>query len=70
MKLIENWKDSYKLNSVQLAFLLALVNILVCFLPLLQQYITPFMYSLSNAVLASLIILLRVKSQAASVEQP
>lgn len=68
MKLIDDWKQSYRLNSVQLAAALVVANIAVCFLPLLQNNITPFAYAAANAVLGSLIIVLRLKSQAAPVE--
>ncbi|MBO0165069.1 hypothetical protein J0692_22735 [Vibrio alginolyticus] len=61
--LINNWKQAYKLWSVQCALAIALVNVLLAVLPSLQDYMTVTIYAVLNAVLAGGIAVLRVLSQ-------
>ncbi|EKI0737920.1 TPA: hypothetical protein NJ656_004448 [Vibrio parahaemolyticus] len=61
--LINNWKQAYKLWSVQCALAIALVNVLLAVLPSLQDYMTVTVYAVLNAVLAGGIAVLRVLSQ-------
>lgn len=61
--LINNWKQAYKLWSVQCALAIALVNVLLAALPSLQDYMTVTVYAVLNAVLAGGIAVLRVLSQ-------
>ncbi|EMK3400829.1 TPA: hypothetical protein NKZ51_004566 [Vibrio parahaemolyticus] len=64
MKLIENWKKAWRLWSVQCAFFIALVNIAISLLPLLQQELSITVYAIINALLGVLLAVLRVLSQA------
>ncbi|UTZ44664.1 hypothetical protein [Vibrio campbellii] len=61
--LINNWKQAYKLWSVQCALAIALVNVLLAVLPSLQDYMTVTVYAVLNAVLAGGIAVSRVLSQ-------
>ncbi|ELB2912186.1 MULTISPECIES: hypothetical protein [Vibrio] len=64
MKLIENWKKAWQLWSVQCAFFMALVNVAISLLPLLQQELSITVYALVNALLGIALAVLRVLSQA------
>ncbi|MEZ9525710.1 DUF7940 domain-containing protein [Enterovibrio norvegicus] len=64
MKLIDNWKEAWKLWSVQCAFIIAMVNVAITLLPLLQQYLTMPTYALLNAVMGIALAVLRVLAQA------
>ena len=61
--LIGNWKQAYKLWSVQCALAIALVNVLLAALPSLQDYMSVTVYAVVNAALAGGVAVLRVLSQ-------
>lgn len=61
--LIENWKQAYKLWSVQCALAVALVNVLLAALPAIQDHMSVTVYAVVNAILAGGVAVLRVVSQ-------
>lgn len=61
--LIENWKQAYKFWSVQCALAVAFVNVLMAFLPALQDYMSVTVYAVINALLAGLVAVVRVIAQ-------
>ncbi|PMN73171.1 hypothetical protein BCT27_12575 [Enterovibrio norvegicus] len=61
--MISDWKQAYKLWSVQCALLLALVNVLLAALPALQDVMSVTVYAVVNAALAGGVALLRVLAQ-------
>ena len=61
--LISNWKEAWKLWSVQCAMVIALANVLIATLPALQDHMSVTVYAVVNAVLAGLVTVFRVLSQ-------
>lgn len=61
LQLISNWKDSWKMSSVQATALLALLNVVNAeILPLLHFTIPPSWMNWINALLGIAIIVLRL----------
>lgn len=61
--LIKQWKQAYKLWSVQCALAIAAVNIILAALPALQDVMSVTVYAVVNAALAGAVAVLRVLSQ-------
>lgn len=56
MKLIENWKESYKWFSIHIAGIMALLNALQATVPQVQAFLTPSQVAVANAVLGVMVI--------------
>lgn len=64
MKLIANWKRSYRLYSVQLGLLIALFGFAqLTLLPMWQAQLSPTAYAALNSVLACLLFVVRLIKQ-------
>ncbi len=63
MGLIANWKQAWKMRSVQMAVLLIVANALVAFIPSLEGQIAPWVYALLNSIGGALVAVLRVLQQ-------
>lgn len=56
MKLVDDWKQSYKWLSVHIATIMALLNALQASVVQVQGFITPTQLAYTNAVLGVLVI--------------
>lgn len=56
MRLVEDWKQSYKWLSVNIAGIMALLNALQATVPQVQAFLTPGQLAVTNAVLGVLVI--------------
>ena len=56
MKLVEDWKESYKWLSINIAGIMAFVNGLQATVPQIQAFLTPTQVAWANAVLGVLVI--------------
>ena len=56
MKLVGDWKQSYKWLSINIAGIMALLNALQATVPQVQSFLTPTQVAVSNAVLGVLVI--------------
>ncbi|ELQ2514285.1 hypothetical protein QTG68_003974 [Vibrio vulnificus] len=63
MKLIDNWKESGKLWTIQWSLAVVVMNLLASLLPLVQVHMSVPVYALLNATAAVLTIIFRVLSQ-------
>lgn len=63
MKLIDNWKESGKLWTIQWSLSVVAMNLLVSLLPLVQVHVSVPVYAGLNATAAALTIIFRVLSQ-------
>lgn len=63
MKLIDNWKEAWKFNSVQTAVLIAALSGLYAAFPVFAQAIPSWVYALSMMTLSVALIILRVIQQ-------
>lgn len=56
MKLVQDWKESYKWLSINIAGLVAILNALQATVPHVQALLTPTQVAVANAVLGVLVI--------------
>ncbi|EPZ5431753.1 TPA: hypothetical protein NG650_004192 [Vibrio parahaemolyticus] len=63
MKLIDNWKESGKLWTIQWSLAVVAMNLLASLLPLVQVHVSVPVYAGLNATAAALTIIFRVLSQ-------
>jgi len=56
MKLVEDWKQSYKWLSVHIATVMALLNAVQASVGQVGQFLTPQQLAVTNAVLGVLVI--------------
>ena len=59
MQLITNWKDAWKMTSVQIAAVIMMVDIIDQLSPILRDFLPPG----ANAILAASVIIARVVLQ-------
>lgn len=70
MNLIPQWQQLWKMYSVQLAGLLALLNTAAYFLPSIQALVSPEFFAALNAFLAAAIAVARAIQQPEITEKP
>lgn len=63
MRLVEDWKESYKWLSINIATIMALLNALQATVPQVQAFLTPTQVAVANAVLGVLVIWGRLVAQ-------
>jgi hypothetical protein len=63
MKLVEDWKQSYRWLSVNIATLMAVLNAAQATVPQIQGFLTPSQLAVTNAVLGVLVIWGRLVQQ-------
>lgn len=63
MKLIEKWREAWKLTSVQTAVILGLANAAFALLPALSDFVTLPIYAAISAIGNVAIIILRLVAQ-------
>ncbi|OCH31314.1 hypothetical protein A6E13_01935 [Aliivibrio fischeri] len=63
MKLIDNWRESGKLWSIQWALAVVAMNLLASLLPLIEVHVSVPVYAGLNATAGALTIIFRVLSQ-------
>jgi hypothetical protein len=63
MKLIEKWREAWKLSSVQWAVLLAVSNALFALLPMLSESVPIWLYAIIMSVGNIASVLLRMVAQ-------
>ena len=63
MKLIDNWKESGKLWTIQWSLAVVAMNLLASLLPLVQVHVSLPVYAGLNVTAAALTIIFRVLSQ-------
>lgn len=63
MKLIDNWKESGKLWTIQWSLAVVVMNLMASLLPLVQVHVSVPVYAGLNATAAALTIIFRVLSQ-------
>ncbi|TDE19276.1 hypothetical protein E1100_25795 [Vibrio owensii] len=63
MKLIDNWKASGKLWTIQWSLAVVVMNLLASLLPLVEVHLSVPVYAALNAIAAVLTIIFRVLSQ-------
>lgn len=56
MKLVEDWKESYKWLSINIAGIMAMLNALQATVPQVQAFLSPTQVAGANAVLGVLVI--------------
>ncbi len=71
MKLIEGWQTAYRLYSVQLSAMIALLALVqTVLLPAFQAQLSPEAYAGTNAALAIVLAMARLIRQGPPVEVP
>lgn len=63
MKLIKNWKQGWKMVSIHIAAVIAILACLQAYLPSFQTYLPPFAYTALNAVLGLAVVVARLVQQ-------
>lgn len=63
MKLVNDWRESYKWFSVHIATILAVVNAAQASVPYVQGFLTPTQLAVTNAVLGIAVIWGRLIAQ-------
>ncbi|EGR0659838.1 hypothetical protein ACUULL_003244 [Vibrio cholerae] len=63
MKLIDDWKQSGKLWTIQWSIAVVLMNLVTSLLPLVEVHVSITVYAILNAVAGVLTIIFRVLSQ-------
>jgi hypothetical protein len=63
MKLVANWKSAWKMYSVRLAAILAVLGVLQTSLPMFQDFLPPLTFAVLTTLLSAAVVIGRVVYQ-------
>lgn len=63
IQLIDNWRDMWRMRSVQVAALLGVLGALQAGLPMFQQFVSPILFASLTTLMSAVLIVARAVYQ-------